>query len=114
MTPARARVHYRNNLHEPITIRRITGSGSTRVVANYSSMARVFRGERKQLVGGIAQQDMHAIVYHQYLVDDGLTGEVLIGDYLITDSGVEFSVTEVKPRRVQAELIGYDLTLRGP
>lgn len=114
MTPATARFHYRRNLHEPVTIRRITGSGSTRVVANYTSLARVFQGERKELVGGIAQQDMRCILYHQDLVDDGMTDEVKIGDYLIDAANVEFSVTEVKPRRVQAELIGYKLTLRGP
>lgn len=112
MTPARAKAHYKENLKEVVSIRRITGSGSTRVDASYASVGRVFKGERKELVGGIAQQDITAIVYADDLSDAGLPSDVQIGDYLIAE-GIEYSVYEVKPRRVQAVMIAYELTIRG-
>lgn len=114
MNPKRAQRIYKNHLHEPVTIRRIVGSGSARTVSDFATMGRVFKGERKELVAGISQQDVTAIVNAELLESDGLTGDVVIGDYLIEQSGAEYTVTEVKPRRVKAVMIAYELTLRGP
>jgi len=107
-----AKAHYRNNLHEPVTIRRITGTGPSRVDETYSTVARVFDGERRELTGGIAQQDRTAIIYAQTLFDAGLASDVVIGDFLIDQNGIEHTVYEVKARRVEGVLIAYELTVR--
>jgi hypothetical protein len=109
---SRARVHYRDNLHEQVTIRRITGTGPSRVDETYSTVGRVFDGERRELTGGIAQQDRTAIIYAQALFDAGLASDVVIGDFLIDQNGIEHTVYEVKARRVEGELIAYELTVR--
>ena len=113
MTPELAKARYKKNLHEVVSIRRITGSGSTRVDATYATVGRVFKGERKELVGGVAQQDITAIVYADDLFDAGLPSDVKIGDYFIDQDAIEYSVYEVKFRRVQAVMIAYELTVRG-
>ena len=109
---SRARVHYRNNLHEPVTIRRITGTGPSRVDETYSTVGRVFDGERRELTGGIAQQDRTAIIYAPTLFDAGLASDVVIGDFLIDQNGIEHTVYEVKARRVEGVMIAYELTVR--
>jgi len=109
---ARANVHYRNNLHEPVTIRRITGTGPSRVDETYSTVGRVFDGERRELTGGIAQQDRTAIIYAPTLFDAGLASDVVIGDFLIDQNGIEHTVYEVKARRVEGVMIAYELTVR--
>jgi hypothetical protein len=107
-----ARQLYRDNLHEPVTIRRITGTGTGRLDATYATVGRMWKGERKELTGGIAQQDVNAIIYSQALFDNGLPSDVEIGDYLINQDGIEYTVYEVKARRVEAVLVGYELTVR--
>jgi hypothetical protein len=112
MTPDEARRDYLENLHEPVSIRRITGTGPSRVDATYSTVGRVFDGERRELTGGIAQQDRKAIIYAQSLFDDGLASDVVLGDFLIDQDGIEHTVYEVKARRVEGVLIAYELTVR--
>jgi hypothetical protein len=107
-----ARQLYRENLHEAVSIRRITGTGTGRVDESYATVGRVFNAERKELTGGIAQQDLTAIIYAQELFDNGLPSHVVIGDYLVDQDGIEHSVYEVKVRRVEGELVGYELTVR--
>jgi len=107
-----AQAQYRENLHEPVTIRRITGSGSARTDESYATVGRVFRGDQKELVGGVAQQNLTAIIYAQHLFDAGMSFDVVIGDYLIDQDGLQYSVVEVKPRRVEAVMIAYELTIR--
>ena len=103
---------YRENLHEPVSIRRITGIGPSRVDETLSTVGRVFDGERRELTGGIAQQDRKAIIYAQALFDAGLASDVLVGDYLIDQDGIEHTVYEVKVRRVEGVTIAYELTVR--
>jgi len=38
--------------------------------------------------------------------------DVEVGDYLIDQDGIEYTVYEVKHRRVEGEMIGYELTVR--
>lgn len=109
---SRAQAQYRENLHEPVSIRRITGSGSSRTDEGYATVGRVYRGDQKELVGGIAQQNMIAIIYAQQLFDAGLPSDVVIGDYLIDQDGLQYTVVEVKPRRVEAVMVAYELTIR--
>jgi len=109
---ATAKALYRENLYEPVSIRRITGSGSSRTDVSYATVGRVYRGDQKELVGGVAQQNMIAILYAQQLFDNGLPSDVVIGDYLIDQDGIEHTVVEVKPRRVEAVMIAYELTVR--
>jgi hypothetical protein len=113
MTPTRAKQHYKANLKEPVSIRRIIGTGVGKTDNTYDTVGRVFKGERKELVGGVAQQDITAIVYAQDLLDAGLPSDVKIGDYLIDQDDLEYSVYEVKFRRVKAVMIAYELTVRG-
>jgi hypothetical protein len=103
---------YRRYLSEPVSIRRITGIGTGRVDVSYATVGRVFNGERKELTGGIAQQDRTAIIYAQALFDAGLPSDVEVGDYLIDQDGIEHSVYEVKHRRVEGVMVGYELTVR--
>jgi len=110
--PARSKALYRENLHEAVSIRRISGTGTGRVDTTYATVGRVFNSQRKELTGGIAQQDRTAIIYADYLFDAGLPSDVEIGDYLIDQDGIEHSVYEVQHRRVEAVLIGYELTVR--
>jgi hypothetical protein len=114
MNPAEAQATYRANLHEPVTIRRrtIAGPGRTTITADYATFGRVFAAERKELTGGIAQQDRTAIICAQPLFDVGLPSDVVIGDYLIDQDGIEHTVYEVKHRRIQGVLVAYELTVR--
>lgn len=112
MTPERAKAHYKRNLHEPVSIRRITGSGTARTDVSYATVGRVFNAQRQELTGGIAQQDLTAIVYAQDLFDNGLPSHVVVGDYLIDQDGIEHSVYEVAARRVSGVMVGYELTVR--
>jgi len=111
---ARATALYRANLHEPVTIRRrtIAGPGRATVTADYATVGRVFAAERKELTGGIAQQDRTAIICAQPLIDAGMPSDVAIGDYLIDQNGIEYTVYECKHRRVEGVIIGYELTVR--
>jgi hypothetical protein len=109
---SRAKALYRENLHEPVSIRRITGTGPSRVDESYATVGRVFDGERRELTGGIAQQDRKAIIYAQPLFDAGLAFDVVVGDFLIDQGGLEHTVYEVKARRVDGELVAYELTVR--
>jgi len=112
MLATRTKALYREHLHEAVSIRRITGTGPSRVDASYATVGRVFKGQRNQLTGGIAQQDLTAIIYAQDLFDEGLPSDVVIGDYLIDQDGIEHSVYEVQARRVEGVLIAYELTAR--
>ena len=111
---ARATALYRENLHEPVTIRRrtIAGPGRTTITADYATTGRVFDAERRELTSGFAQQDRKAIICAQPLIDAGLPSDVVIGDYLIDQDGIEHTVYEVKHRRVEGVMIGYELTVR--
>jgi hypothetical protein len=112
VTPARAKALYRENLHEPVSIRRIIGTGPSRVDESYATVGRVFDADRRELTGGIAQQDRKAIIYAQALFDAGLAFDVMTGDFLIDQNGIEHTVYEVKARRVDGVMIAYELTVR--
>ena len=112
MNPDKVKAVYLENLHEPVSIRRITGIGPSRVDETFSTVGRVFDGERRELTGGIAQQDRKAIIYAQSLFDAGMAFDVMVGDFLIDQAGIEHTVYEVKPRRVEAVTIAYELTVR--
>jgi len=65
---------YRQFLSEPVTIRRITGTGTGRLDETYATVGRLNASNnaaRKELTGGIAQQDLTAIIYSQDLFDNG-------------------------------------------
>ena len=107
-----AKANYRENLHEPVSIRRITGSGPSRTDVTYATVGRVFNAERKELTGGFAQQDRTAIIYAPLLFDAGMPSDVVIGDYLIDQDGIQHTVYEVQVRRVEGVTIAYELTVR--
>jgi len=111
VTPTRAKQLYQENLHEPVSIRRITGTGPSRVDESFPTVGRVFDGERRELTGGIAQQDLTAIIYAPDLFTAGMPSDVVIGDFLV-HQGIEHSVYEVKARRIQGVMVAYELTVR--
>jgi hypothetical protein len=110
MTPARAKVAYKKHLSEPVSIRRIAGPG--RAFVSYPTVGRIFGTQRKELTGGIAQQDLTAIVYAQDLFDAGMPSDVVIGDLLVDPDGNEHSVYSVAARRVAGVMVAYELTVR--
>ncbi len=79
---------------------------------SYPTVGRVFDASRRELVGGIAQQDRTAIIDAQSLFAAGLPSDVVVGDFLVDSNGVEHSVQEVKARRVEGVMVGYELTVR--
>jgi hypothetical protein len=106
---------YRRYLSEPVSIRRITGIGTGRTDTTYATVGRLNASNnaaRKELTGGIAQQDLTAIIYSQDLFDNGMPSDVMIGDYLVDQDGIEHSVYEVQARRVEGVLVAYELTVR--
>ena len=103
---------YRENLHEAVSIRRISGTGPGRTDVTWATVGRVFNGQRKELTGGFAQQDMKAIIYAADLFAAGMPSDVVIGDFLIDHRGIEHTVYEVQPRRVEGILVAYELTAR--
>jgi len=109
---SRSQALYRENLHESVGIRRITGTGESRVDITYATVGRVFKGQRKELTGGFAQQDLTAIIYAPDLFAAGLPSDVVIGDFLIDQGGIEHSIYEVQARRVEGVLVAYELTVR--
>jgi len=109
VTPTRAKALYRENLHESVSIRR-TSSG--RAYVNYPTLGRIFDGERRELTGGIAQQDRKAIIAADLLFNAGLPSDVVIGDFLVDQDGLEHTVYEVKARRVDGVMVAYELTVR--
>jgi len=111
VTPARAQAAYRKYLKEPVSIRRI-GTGPGRAYVSYPTVGRVFNAARRELVGGIAQQDRTAIISAQELFDAGLPSDVMTGDFLVDSNGTEHTVQEVKARRVEGVMVGYELTVR--
>jgi hypothetical protein len=110
MNPARAKAPYKKYLVEPVSIRRIAGPG--RAFVSYATVGRIFNTQRKELTGGIAQQDLTAIVYAQDLFDAGLPSDVVIGDLLVDPQGNEHSVYSVAARRVAGVMVAYELTVR--
>jgi hypothetical protein len=112
---SRTQALYRENLHEPVSIRRITGTGTGRVDASFATVGRLnasSNAARKELTGGYAQQDLTAIIYAPDLFAAGLPSDVVIGDYLIDQQGIEHSIYEVQARRVEGVLVAYELTVR--
>lgn len=106
---------YQQFLFEPVAIRRITGTGPSRVDASFATVGRMnasSNAARKELTGGFAQQDLTAIIYAPDLFAAGLPSDVVIGDYLIDQGGIEYTVYEVQARRVEGVLIAYELTVR--
>jgi hypothetical protein len=114
MSPDAVKAEYLEALGEvgeTVSIRRITGTGPSRTDTSYATIGRVFNGERKELTGGIAQQDLTAIVYAPDLFTAGMPSDVVIGDFLV-HQGIEHSVYEVKARRIQGVMVAYELTVR--
>jgi len=112
---SRTQMLYRENLHEPVSVRRITGTGTGRVDTSFATVGRLnasSNAARKELTGGYAQQDLTAIVYAPDLFAAGLPSDVVIGDFLIDQGGIEHSIYEVQARRVEGVLVAYELTVR--
>jgi len=106
---------YRQYLKELVSIRRIRDTGTGRTDESYATVGRMNASNnaaRKELVGGIAQQDLTAIIYSQDLFDNGMPSDVELGDILIDQDGIEHSVEEVQARRVEGVLVAYELTVR--
>jgi hypothetical protein len=114
MQAAEAQAQYRGALDQTVTIRRYSGTGSTRTHADYNARARVTGYAPEALVGNVIQGDRRAIVYSADLDGVGFTQPVTNDDKLVV-RGKELQIVAVddSTRRVDDVLIAYELQVRG-
>jgi hypothetical protein len=116
MTPDAARAMYRRRIGvgEIIYIRRYTGQGTARPKYDAPVRARVVGYEPKELVGSVLQGDRRVIFLSEDLDAAQFAHPVLASDKAVV-RGRELAIVapDESTRRVQGELIAYDLTVRG-
>lgn len=105
---------YRRDLNETATIRRFTGTGTSRPKFEVSARARVTGYEPKDLIGAVQQGDRKVTLYADDLIDGGLTLPVTVHDKVVV-RGKEFAIVAVddSTRRIGGVLIAIDLQARG-
>jgi hypothetical protein len=117
MTPASARMTYRRMMGlvgEKVLIRRYTGTGANRPRFDAEVTARVTDYEPSELVGTIVQGDRKIIVMHEDLATAQFPTPIKKGDKVVA-RGKELNVEapDDNTRRVQGELIAWELQVRG-
>lgn len=117
MTPTAALGIYRRARTaegEPVTLRRYSGSGASRLPADYPLTAvRVYgTGLAADLVDGLQQRDRIAILMDEDVVASGFPTPIReTVDKLVTRDGRELTIKKVDDdtRRIQGTLIAYEL-----
>lgn len=117
MTPAEVRASYSANMDavgETIVIRRYTGTGVGRVPHDTNVRARVTGYDYRELVGTIQQGDRRLIVLLEDLENAGFATPVVPTDKIVL-RGTMISIVTVddSTRRLQGELIAYEIQARG-
>jgi hypothetical protein len=117
MSPSEIKASYRRMMDavgEPIAIRRYTGTGANRPFFDAPVMARVVEFKPSDLVGDIIQGDRSLIVIAQDLIDAQVPLNLRKGDKAMV-RGKELNIEAVddNTRRVQGELIAYEIRVRG-
>jgi hypothetical protein len=117
MTPEQARASYRRMMAvagETVLIRRYTGTGANRPRFDAEVRARVTEYEPKELVGGIEQGDRKVVLLAEDLERAQFATPLRKGDKAVV-RGKELNIEapDNNTRRVQGELIAYELQVRG-
>jgi len=99
---------------EEVVMRRYTGSGANRPYFDAPVMARVVDFKPADFVGDILMGDRSLIVIAQDLIDAQVPMGVRKGDKCVV-RGKELNIEAVddNTRRVQGELIAYEIRVRG-
>lgn len=117
MTPEQCRNTYRRMLYqsgEPVTIRRYTGTGSSRPKFEAQVQARVTEYAPNELVGLVQQGDRKLIILADDLVSAQFSLPLRKGDKAVV-RGKELNIEspDDNTRRIGGVLIAYDLRVRG-
>lgn len=117
MTPAQARSTYRRMMGlvgETVLIRRYTGTGANRPRFDAEVTARVTEYEPKELTGTIQQGDRKLIVLAEDLMQAQFPTPIKKGDKAVV-RGKELNIEapDDNTRRIDGELIAYELQVRG-
>jgi hypothetical protein len=116
MTPEAAKAMYKRliGVGETIYIRRYTGTGTSRPHTDYAARARVTGYAANELVGTAQQGDRRAILLADDLTAAGITLPITANDKAVV-RGKELAIIapDDSTRRLEGELIAYDLRLRG-
>jgi hypothetical protein len=113
MTPAQVKASYQRALDDTVIVRRYSGTGPTRPSVDYEARARVTGYQPNELVGGIVQGDRRAIVYADDLTEAGLASILLTDKLVVRDRELAIRAVDDSTRRVDGELIAYELSCRG-
>lgn len=99
---------------ETIYIRRYTGQGATRPRYDAPVRARVTGYDAKELIGAILQGDRRVIFLSEDLDAAQFAHPITSADKAVV-RGKELAIIapDESTRRIQGELIAYDLTVRG-
>jgi hypothetical protein len=117
MTPAETRQAYMEAMDdaaETISIRRFTGTGIGRTHVDTQARARVTGYQERELTGTIQQGDRRIIMLVDDLIAAGFAVPVTANDKVVL-RGTMISIVSVddSTRRVQGELIAYEIQARG-
>lgn len=117
MTPEQVKATYRRMLDqvgEPITLRRYTGTGASRPYFDAPVQARVTEFEAHELVGGIQQGDRKLIVLAQDLFDAQWPAPPKKDDKAVVRGKVlNIEAVDDSTRRVATVLVAYEIVVRG-
>lgn len=121
MTPEQARASYRRMMAvagsgevRKVLVRRYTGTGANRPRFDAEVRARVTGYQPHELVGTIVQGDRKVILLAEDLSRAQFPTPLRKGDKVV-DAGKELNIEapDDNTRRVQGELIAYELQVRG-
>jgi hypothetical protein len=114
MTPEQVKETYRRMLNQTITVRRYTGTGTSRPKYEAEVLARVTGFEPHDLVGLALQGDRRVILLADDLAATQFPTPLLKGDKVVV-RGRELNIEapDDSTRRVGDVLIAYELRVRG-
>jgi len=115
MSVESVKASYARTLKERVTIRRYTGSGSSRPRFDAENIrARTVGYEPHELVGGVVQGDRKMIVFADDLIARGMTLPITTSDKAVV-RGKEIAImaADDSTRRVNGSLIALELQVRG-
>ena len=114
MTPEAAKASYRRELKDIVTVRRYAGAGQNRPYFDVEAHARVIGYQPHELVAGILQGDRKAILLVEDLINAQFQLPLRPTDRIVI-RGQECAIeaADDSTRRVEGELIAYELRVRG-
>lgn len=115
MNPDSVKASYRNALKDTVTVRRYSGTGLNRTYTDAASIrCRVVDYQPHELVGSIQQGDRRIVMYADDVSTNGLSLPVTTNDKIVL-RGKELAIIQVddSTRRINGELIAYELQARG-